>query len=620
MSDQVKIKSFKPYIAPQKKVKEFSFRALLFGVIFGFIFAVGNAYLGLKAGTTVSASIPAGIMSMALFRFFKNSTILENNIVQTIATVGEGMAAGVIFTIPALFFLGEQPSLVRIFILSSLGGILGILFMIPMRKHIIVDEHGSLPFPEGTACAEILKAGEKTKTSTAMAAISFLIGAAYKVAANVFFLWPEIFRFIIPKYEKTEFSIDATPALLGVGYIIGPRIAGMMIAGGALSWWVIIPLIHLFSGKTNIIFPSAIPVSQMTAQAIWENYVRYIGAGAVATGGLLSLFKIAPLIFKTVHHGVKDFFKGLHTPKKVIRTDKDIPIVWVVLGAVATILSLWLLPITSMNTFTILLLIILGFFFVAVTSITVGLVGSSSNPMSGMTMTTLLITCIIFAALGWTDRVYLIAAITMSCVANVAIAMAGSTSQALKTGFLIGATPRSQQLAEIIGILVPSLVLGATLYILNSAYTLGSVNMPAPQATLISMIAKGVIGGQLPFILVGIGIVIGLFVAILRIPVLPFAMGLYLPLSLSTAIMFGSLVTLYVNRHTKKEEEKEQGLLVASGLIGGDAFTGVIIAFLTISGIISAGQKSVFPSYISLIVFVLLAIYLGYFSIRKNRK
>lgn len=619
MANDVKDKDFKPFISPNRKIKEFTFRATFLGIIFGFIFCIGNAYLGLKTGTTVSPSIPAAIMSIGIFRFFKNSTILENNIVQTIASVGEAMAAGVIFTFPALFLLGEPSSPMRVFLLSALGGILGILFMIPMRRYIIVDEHKVIPFPEGTACAEILKAGERTKIHAISALISFFVGVFYKICSNVFFLWDEVPRWILKRFEKTEISIDATPALLGVGYIIGPRIASLMLAGGAFSWWVVIPLIHMFGSSQTIIFPSEIPVIKMSAQEIWSNYVRYIGAGAVAMGGMISIVKIAPVIFKTIHIGVKEILRGFRHVNEQGRTDKDISLGFLILGSIAAILGLWLVPISGLNFFTIVLLVILGFLFVAITSITVGLVGSSSNPTSGMTITTLLITCVIFVALGWTDRVYLIAAITMSAVANTAIAMAGTTSQDLKTGYLVGGTPRSQQIAEIIGVIVPALTLGFTLFILNDAYKFGSINMPAPQATLISMITKGVILKQLPFVLVVIGIVLAAFMALMRIPVLPFAMGLYLPLSLSTGIMFGALVKYYVDKKIKNDKQQNRGLLIASGLIGGDAFTGVVIALFTILGIIPASKNAIFSPYISLVMFILLAIYLAYFSTKKQK-
>jgi len=613
---------FKPYISARKKVPEFTLRALLLGLVFSLIFAIGNTYLALKTGTTVTASIPAAILSMTILRvFFRKPSILENNIAQTIATVGEGMAAGVAFTIPALIFLGAPPSIFRIFILSALGGILGILFMIPMRRYIIVKEHNVLPFPEGKACAEILKAGEAQNHKAAiMAGWGFITAILYKTATSIFFLWDEIAAWIVPNFKKTEISIDATPALLGVGYIIGPRISALMFAGGAFSWWVIIPLIKTYGLGHVIIPPSTIPIETMTAQEIWSDYVRYIGAGAVAIGGLISLIKVLPMLYKTIHAGFKELFGGFKPQHKIDRTDKDISIAWLILGSMAIIITLWILPIAGMNFFTIVLLVLLGFFFVAVTSITVGLVGSSSNPSSGMTITTLLITCLIFSAIGWTERIYLIAAMSMTCVANVAITMASTTSQDLKTGFLLGATPKSQQLAEIVAIIFPAIVIGFTIYLLNDAYTLGSVRMPAPQATLMALIAKGVITKELPFILVGIGVVFGLLIAIMRLPVLPFAIGLYLPLSLNTAIIFGGIVAYIIEKSKNVEHSKKTGILIASGLIGGDAIMGVVAAILTIFGVVGSSAKSAQPPFISLVMFILLTLFLGGLTYLGDRK
>ncbi len=612
---------FKPYVSKDKTIKEFSIKSIVLGTILGFLFAIGNAYLGLKIGTTISASIPAAIISMGIFKilFRKNATILENNIVQTIATVGEGLAAGVIFTIPALIILGDPPSIGKIFIVSFLGGILGVLFMIPMRRYIIVEEHGVLPFPEGTACAEILKTGEKEHKTAIMALWGIMIGALYKLCSG-FGLWAEKFTYILKPFQKANISIDATPSLVGVGFIIGPKITSIMFSGGVLAWWVVIPLIRMFAAENSIIYPSTIPFAEMSSNEIWANYVRYIGAGTVATGGLLSLIKIWPLIFKTVHVGVKELFSGLKHKKKLDRTDQDISLAWLILGSIAIILTLWLLPNLSMNLTTIILLVIIGFFFVAVTSITVGLVGSTSNPASGMTITTLLITCLVFVLLGWTERFYLIAAITMAAVANIAICMAATTSQDLKAGFLLGATPKAQQVAEIIGIFIPALALGGTLYILNEAYTLGSDNMPAPQATLMALIAQGVIEGELPYTLFIIGIIIGLIVQLIKIPVLPFAIGLYLPLSLTSGILFGGIASWYVNRHTKSEEAKEKGILISSGFVGGDACIGIIIAILTVFGAVSPEATSLLPSYFSFITYALLTLFLVYFSLKKTKK
>ncbi|MEI6242662.1 MAG: oligopeptide transporter, OPT family [Chlamydiota bacterium] len=615
--------AFEPFITSDRSIREFTFKAILLGILFGFIFAIGNLYLALKTGSTVSASIPAAVLSMTILRtFFKKSTILENNIVQTIATVGEGLAAGVAFTIPALIFLGDTPSITKIFALSALGGILGILFMIPMRRYIIVEEHETLPFPEGKACAEILKAGESASHKGAiLAAWGFITGISFKICSSALFLWEEVPTWIITTFKKTQISIDGTPALLGVGYIIGPRICSFMFAGGALAWWVIIPLISMFGLGNLSVYPSEHPIQNMSANEIWSDYVRYIGAGTVAIGGLISLFRIFPLVFKTFHFGFKEMFSlGKPSKTEVSRTNKDISLAWLILGSIAIILTLWLLPSFSMNFFTILLLTILGFFFVAVTSITVGIVGSTSNPASGMTITTLLLTCLIFVSLGWTEKMYLISALTMSCVVNVAITMASTTSQDLKTGFLLGATPKSQQIAEIIGIIIPALALGSTIYILHKAYTLGSALMPAPQATLMALIAKGVIHGNLPFTLVGIGIILGLIVGMLKVPILPFAIGLYLPLSLSAAMMVGGLVSFWVHRNTQDKEKRENGILISSGFIGGDTCMGVGIALLTVLGILPASKTAYLPLPFSLLMYALLAIALGFFTLRQSKQ
>jgi putative OPT family oligopeptide transporter len=612
--------SFQPHVAATTHIKEFTPRATILGMIFGFFFAVANAYLALKIGTTISASIPAAILSMAILKiFFKNATILENNIVQTIATVGEGLAAGVIFTIPALILLGDSPSIGRIFLLSALGGILGILFMIPMRRYLIVQEHKKLPFPEGTACAEILKAGEKSEKTAVLALWGLFAAALYKICSNGIFLWKEQVSFVAHFFKKAEFSIDTTPALLGVGYVIGPRISGFMFAGGLVGWWVIIPLIVEFGLGTSLIYPSDVPISQMNADDLWGHYVRYIGAGCLSVGGIFSLLKIAPLLYKTLKVSVQELFTGYKERANLPRTAKDISMGWLLIGAALVILTLWIFPTLPMNFLTILLLVILSFFFVVVTSITTGLVGSTSNPASGMTITTLLITCIVFVLLGWTERLYLISAMTMGCVACCAITMAGTTAQDLKTGYILGATPKSQQLAEIIGVLIPALALGFTIYTLNQAYGIGSKVMPAPQATLMSMIVEGVISGHLPYPLFGIGVVLGLVMLLLDIPVLAFALGLYLPLSLSAATMVGALVRAYVDRKNSDEKTKERGILLASGIIGGDACIGVLLALGALAGIIPVDKEAFLPGWVSLFAFILLGCWTGWIALRRKK-
>ena len=612
--------TFKPFVAASEKQKEFSARAIILGILLSLVFAIGNAYLGLKVGMTISASIPAAVLSMAILRtFFKRVGILENNIVQTVASVGEGLAGGVIFTIPALFLLGATPSIPHIFTLALLGGILGILFMIPMRRYIIVQEHGILPFPEGKACAEILKAGEKSAPHASLAIWGIIIGAIYKLLNSALYLWNETVSFTVKKYQNTLVSMDCTPALLGVGYIIGPRISAVLFTGSALGWWVLIPLISKFGSGAPPIFPSKVPIESMSATDIWSNYIRYIGAGAVAVGGLITLFRIAPVIWKTIIESFRELFHLLQNKSKEIeRTDKDISLSYLLLGSIAIILALWLMPGFHLNLVTIVLLVILGFFFVAVTSITVGLVGSSSSPVSGMTITTLLITCLVFLGLGWTDRIHLIAAITMGAVANVAIAMAGTTSQDLKTGFLLGATPRSQQVAEIIGLILPAAAIGFTLYLLNDAYGFGSTKLPAPQATLMALIAKGVIQQELPVVLVMIGIVFGLMIHFMRVPVLPFAIGLYLPLSLNSAIMLGGIVNLITEHFTHDNKSIQRGVLISSGLVAGDACMGVLVALLTVLNIVPASKPGWLNDWFSIGFFILLSLWLGFTSYKRS--
>lgn len=601
-----KSQKFKPYIDSAAQVGEFTFRAITLGVVLGLIFGIGNAYLGLKVGTTVSASIPAAVMSMAIMSaFFKKASILESNMVQTIASVGEGLAAGVIFTAPALFLIGEPPSISRMMLLSALGAVLGILFMIPMRRYIIVEEHGKLPFPEGTACAEILKS-KASETANALIAVSgIVVGAFYKVLCSGLNIWKEVPVLRFGKPDKMQFSMDCTPALLGVGYIVGPRIASLLLFGGIMAWWVFIPLIAMFGGSSSVIYPGKIPIGQMSPDEIWSSYIRFIGAGAVGVGGLFNLFKIIPVIKKTLHHGFKELFEQNKGDKQIARVDRDISLKWLIVGSLAIILFLWLFPGLPMNLLTIVLLVVIGFFFVAVTSITVGIVGSTSNPASGMTISTLLITCLIFLALGWTEKIYLVSALTMSIVVNVAIALAATTSQDLKTGYILGATPRLQQLGEVVGTILPAVAIGAVLYLLNSAYGFGSKQLPAPQASLMELVAKGVLTKDIPFVLVFIGVVVGGLLAIVGLPVLPVAIGLYLPLSLSTGMAFGGIISWIVKR-SQHTQSYDRGILASSGLIAGDACAGVVIACLIVLSGLDTNKPPMLSQGVSFGLYLLL--------------
>jgi putative OPT family oligopeptide transporter len=609
-------KNFSPFVPADQQTKEFTLRALILGIILGFIFAVGNAYLGLKIGMTISASIPAAVFSMTIMKvLFGKGSILEHNLVQTMASVGEAIAGSTIFVIPAFYFLGFAPSTLEIFSIILVGGIIGILFMIPMRRYIIVKEHGKLAFPEGTACAEILKAGEeKEHQGAVLAGLGIALGAVYKFFVSGLHLFQESVRFLLFK-PYFFFSLESTPSLLGVGYIIGPKISNLMLAGGLVGWWVLIPLIATFGISSSAVYPASVDVETLGVDGIWSNYIRYVGAGTVAIGGLFSLFKIAPIALKTLIEGAKDLVKGLTHHPDTLRTDRDIPMGFLIIGVITSFILILAVPYFEMNFLSTVLVVILSFFFVGVVSITVGLVGSSTSPNSGMLITTLLICCTIFFTLGWTDRVYLGMSLTIAAFVSVAICLAAATSQDLKTGFLLGATPAKLQIAEMIALILPALIMGGVLQLLNQAYTIGSSDLPAPQATLMSVIASGILKGQLPVVFVMIGAFLGLILALLGLPILPFAIGLYLPLELSTMVALGGAINWLV---TKCNRSVHNGVLAASGLVAGDACMGVFLALLTILQILPSNEFTIFSNVASLLPIVVLALIFGWMAFKRG--
>lgn len=610
---------FKPFIGAEKTPRELTVRAVILGIILGLFFNISNTYLGLKVGMTISASVPAAVLSIAILRiFFKDVSILENNIVQTIATVGEALASGLIFTIPALFLLGESISKFKIFTLAFFGGLLGILFMIPMRRYIIVKEHKTLTFPEGTACAEMLKSGALAACNATIALVGIVIGALYKICADVFRLWDVLAVFVIKSFENTQLRVEGTPSLLGVGFIIGYKTSATMFAGGVIGWFILIPLIKMYGTGTTLFSPSTLPIIQMSTTDIWSNYVRYIGAGAVAVGGIYNLIKIIMMIFKTISIDTKSLFRGLKSNILRERTDTDISMVWLAIGVVVVILLLYLLPYMKINFLSIIIIAVLGFIFSAVTSITVGFVGSSSNPASGLVLTGLLITGFIFLWLGWTERLYLIMALTVSALLNVIICLASTTSQDLNTGYIIGATPKKQQLAEIIGLFLPSAIIGIVMILLNKAYHFGSTFLPAPQATLMMVVSEAIIENNFPVVLVVFGIVLGVALLFVGVSVLPFAIGLYLPLETTTAIMIGGITRYMINKINNSKECENRGVLVASGLIAGDAVVGVAVAALTIFGVMKSNTPYLLSSLWGLLFFAFLAITFAVISTYKN--
>lgn len=557
-----------------KKV-EFTKTAVVLGILLAILFGGANAYLGLRVGMTVSASIPAAVISMGIIRILlKKESVLENNMVQTIGSAGESLAAGAIFTMPALFMWAEEsgenpPGFLEISLIALCGGMLGVLFMVPLRNMLIVKEKDNLPYPEGTACAKVLLAAERAGESVTVFA-GLLIGAVYKFIADGLKIFPSQVDYSVKKYKGAGIGADVLPALLGVGYICGPKVASYLIAGGILSWFVIMPLLVL-AGENVILYPATTAIGELDTWGIWSNYVRYIGAGAVAAGGIISLVKSLPIIIKTF----KDTIRGYGDETKE-EDQQEIPSKVVLIGIVILALLLWLIPSVPVNFAGALLIVVFGFFFATVSSRMVGLVGSSNNPVSGMAIATLLVATFLLKIMGNTGMQGMVAAICIGTVICIISAMAGDTSQDLKTGYLVGATPLKQQIGEMVGVVASAFTIGGVLYLLNAAWGYGSTELPAPQATLMKMVVEGVMEGNLPWNLVFVGVAVAVIVEILRIPVLPFAVGLYLPIHLSVPIMAGGLLRLIYEK--REERTQERGILYASGMIAGEGIIGILLA------------------------------------------
>ncbi len=627
---------FKPYVPAEKITPEFTVTSIVMGVLLSIIFGAANAYLGLRVGMTVSASIPAAVIAMGVIRvLMKKNSILESNIVQTAGSAGESLAAGSIFTLPALFLWAsegvmEKPSIVEITIIALLGGLLGVFFMIPLRNALIVKEHGILPYPEGTACAEVLLAGEKggANASTVFAGMGF--AALFKFIIDGLKAVPGEIALRFKGYSG-EIGTQIYPAVMSVGYICGPRISSYMFAGGILSWLVLIPLIVLF-GENAILYPSVDKTigeifAAGGASGIWSNYIRYIGAGALAAGGIISLVKSLPLIVTTFKGAIKNMGGAAGVED---RTTNQINMKFVIAAIVVLTLLVWLIPAIPVNIVGAFIVVIFGFFFATVSSRMVGLVGSSNNPVSGMAIATLLIATLILKFTGSDGVAGMSAAIAIGSIICIVSAIAGDASQDLKTGYILGATPKKQQIAEIIGVVAAALAIGGTLYLLDSAWGFGSEELAAPQATLMKMIVEGVMSAELPWNLVFIGAFIAVLIEVIGIPVLPFAIGIYLPVHLNACIMVGGLVRLAFDKMKKEKEEKEaiisDGILFCSGMIAGEGLVGIVLALLAIIGVdkvidISGilGLPAWLSDVASLVVFALIVLCLLKFSLWKKR-
>ena len=625
---------FKPYIPADRVMPELTVTSIVMGMRLAVIFGAANAYLGLRVGMTVSASIPAAVISMGVIRvIMKRNSILESNMVQTIGSAGESLAAGAIFTMPALFLWAEEglcdmPSLVEITLIALCGGVLGVLFMVPLRNALIVKEHETLLYPEGTACADVLLAGEEGGANASTVFSGMGLAAAFKFVVDGLKVLPSDVAFAFKSF-KGEVGMEVYPALLGVGYIVGPQIASYMFVGSVIGWMVIIPLICLF-GPDTWLYPADVgkTIADLYAAGgaakIWSTYVKYIGAGAIATGGIISLIKSLPLIITTFRDSIKSMKGGKNT--NTARTAQDLPMQMILFGIVAMILIIWVVPAIPVTLLGAAIIVVFGFFFATVSSRMVGLVGSSNNPVSGMAIATLLIATMSIKASGKTGIDGMTAAIAIGSVICIVAAIAGDTSQDLKTGYLLGATPKKQQMGEIIGVVVSGLAIGGVLYLLNAAWGYGGAEVPAPQATLMKMIVEGIMGGNLPWNLVFIGVFLAIALEILRVPVMPFAIGLYLPIYLNASIMIGGVVRMFMDRRKNVDEETKtkqttDGTLYCAGMIAGEGLVGILLAIFAVFGInVSIGESVNFGNIGGVVLMVIMILCLLKFSLWKKSK
>ena len=625
---------FKPYIPAEKITPELTVTSVIMGCILAVIFGAANAYLGLRVGMTVSASIPAAVISMGVIRvILRRNSILESNMVQTIGSAGESLAAGAIFTMPALFLWAEEgltskPGIVEITLIALCGGVLGVLFMVPLRNALIVKEHATLLYPEGTACADVLLAGEEGGANASTVFSGMGLAAVFKFVVDGLKLLPADVSAAFKSF-KGEIGMEVYPALLGVGYIVGPKIASYMFTGSLIGWMVIIPLICLF-GPDTWMYPAAegTTIAQLYANggasAIWSTYVKYIGAGAIATGGIISLIKSLPLIVTTFRDSMKSMKGSKNTSTE--RTAQDLPMQFILLGVIAMVFIIWIVPAIPVTLLGAVIIVVFGFFFATVSSRMVGLVGSSNNPVSGMAIATLLIATFAIKSSGKTGIDGMTAAIAVGSVICIIAAIAGDTSQDLKTGYLLGATPKKQQMGEMLGVVVSGLAIGGVLYLLDAAWGYGTAEIPAPQAQLMKMIVEGIMGGNLPWGLVFVGVFLAICLEILRIPVMPFAIGLYLPIYLNATIMIGGIVRGLLDSRKGVDEKTKtaqstDGTLYCAGMIAGEGLVGILLAIfavvgisLDMSGVVNLGNIG------GVVLMIIMILSLLKFSIWRKKK
>jgi putative OPT family oligopeptide transporter len=616
-----------PFIPAEKVIPEITVASIVTGCIFAIIFGAANTYLGLKVGLTISASIPAAILATGILKFIlRRNNILEANVIQSIGAMGESIAGGLIFTLPAVIIWGMKLDLMTIVVVTALGGLLGVLFVVPLRRFLIVEEHGKLIYPEGMAAAEVLVNGSTGGKGFDTVLSGLGLGAVYKFLSGGLGLWVEKANWVIAPLQSTMFGVDVLASLLGVGYIVGLSAAIYMFSGAIVAWLGLIPLIKYVGANLSMpLFPSKDLINNMDAFQIWGSYIRYVGAGAVATGGFISLIKSSPTIYSSFKSALGGIGAKIDMSK---RTEQDIPLTYIIAGAVLVFLLCWFLPMLQIGPIGSLLVVFFSFFFAVVSARIVGIIGVSNNPVSGMTIATLLLITSALRVTGYVGESGMLTAIVAGAIVCVAIAVAGGAGQNLKTTYILGGTPKYVEYGMYIGVLAAATLVGLVILLLNNIYGMGSNDIPAPQATLMSMVVKGVMTGQLPWTLVAIGAVLGIMCELLKIPVLAFALGLYLPIHLSAGILVGSLIRVIVENKFKENEEAkkvqtERGILLASGLVAGDALMGIVVAALAGLAInINIGKYFTAISGSSItgaIIFLFLAFWFYFYTIKRDK-
>lgn len=626
----IKGEDYIPFVPTSEVMPETTGYAIIIGILFACVFAAANTYLGLKVGMTISAGIPGAILATGLLKgAFKRNSILEANMVASLAAMGESIAGGIIFILPALILLGFGLSVIQVGIVTVVGGIMGVFFITPLRRFLIVEEHGELVFPEAMAAAEVLVAGSVGGSGFKTVSTGIGVGGAYKFISGGLGFWLENTSYTFTSYQGTMIGVDALASLLGVGFIIGTKVSALMFGGGVIAWFALIPMIKFIGiGLTVPIFPGTIPISEMSASGIWSNYIRYIGTGAVATGGIISLVRSLPTIVGSFRQAIGGI--GGKSGGKIQKINIEAPLFWVVVAAAFGFFGTWFIPAIGGGLLGGISAVLFSFFFAVVSARMVGIIGASSNPVSGMTIATLLVVTTLLKVTGVVGNPGIKAALLISGVVCVAIAVAGGTAQSLKTTFVIGGTPRDVQVGMFIALSIAAFAAGGVVLLLHKAYGIGSAQVAAPQASLMRLIVEGIMTAQLPWTLVIVGAAIAIFCAMAEIPILPVALGIYLPISLSSPVLIGGIIRKIVENKFKNNEERkdssvDKGVLLASGLVAGDALLGILIAILAVLEVDIVIGPKLFPALagsnlLSFVMFMALGAWIYIFSVRKDRE